>query len=185
MERQDSKESSVFRIRRRSLTEKDCSKQVSDIHLESISSSCCKYWKKLPAHLELETMVADDIDSNYKEEEIRRFKFLLRWKEIKGSGATYSKLIIALLKIKCLEDAEKVCTYVPKESRPTSLESASASMTTTSSSCTLQPVPSGNAGMLRLYVFHAQQAICHIPLSYQFCLGNIDNLRSTSGSVNK
>ena len=46
--------------------------------------------------------------------------FFSKWKEAKGSGATYRALISALLKIKCVEDAEGVCELL-KNSPPSKL----------------------------------------------------------------
>ena len=81
---------------------------VTDEHLEIISRSCCKKWKSLPAHLELEDIVAEDIDKTQKGEREKRHDFLREWKSMKGSKATYKKLIAALLKIKCKDEAEKL-----------------------------------------------------------------------------
>lgn len=94
------------------LTKESCSKPVCDAHLECISRSCCKYWKKLPAHLGLETIVADDIDQSQGDEGTKRHNFLCRWKEIKGTSVTYNQLLNALLKIDCAQDAEKVCAIL-------------------------------------------------------------------------
>lgn len=82
--------------------------QISDDHLEKISRSCCEKWKSLPAHLELDTIVASDIDKKQKDEEEKRHDFFKKWKRTKGSAATYGKLISALEKIDCKDDAEKV-----------------------------------------------------------------------------
>ena len=99
------------------LTERQYNKQVSDIHLEKLSRSGCKQWKSLPPHLELETIVAEDIDKRRKEEREKRYEFLLTWKDMEGSGATYGQLITALLKIKCRQDAEKLCEMLKKSAQ--------------------------------------------------------------------
>ena len=91
------------------LSREDCGRTVSDAHAECISRKCCKHWKKLPSHLGLDTIVVDDISSGQGDEETKRHNFFLKWKETKGSGATYRALINALLVIDCREDAEKVC----------------------------------------------------------------------------
>ena len=77
-------------IRQHELTEEDCSQQVSDDHLESLSRSHRKLWERLPAHLGRETTGAKDISQKLINEEEKRYNFLLSWKQIKGSRATYS-----------------------------------------------------------------------------------------------
>ena len=89
--------------------EKACHKKVTDKHLDMISRSCCKEWKSLPSYLGLETIVADDISRSGGREEEKRHGFLLKWRDIRGSRATYKHLIEALLDMKCVDDAEKVC----------------------------------------------------------------------------
>lgn len=96
---------------------KNSKQQVSDDHLREIALSYCKDWKKLPSLLGLESIVADDIDRSGKEEGGKRHDFLLKWKSLNGSSATYKQLIGALLKIRCVDDAEKVCS-LPKKSIP-------------------------------------------------------------------
>ena len=82
---------------------------VSDVHLQDISHSCCSKWRFLPARLEMEEIVVEDIDrlQGLSEEE-KRLAFFKQWKSEKGSEATYKKLIDALEKIDCREDAENV-----------------------------------------------------------------------------
>ena len=99
------------------LTERQYNKQVSDIHLEKLSRSGCKQWKSLPPHLKLEAIVAEDIDKSQKGEREKRHEFLLTWKDMEGSGATYKQLITALLKIKCRQDAEKLCEMLKKSAQ--------------------------------------------------------------------
>ena len=62
----------------------------------------------MEAHLELEDIVAEDIDKTQKGEREKRHAFLRKWKSMNGSKATYKQLIAALLKIKCKDEAEKV-----------------------------------------------------------------------------
>ena len=97
------------------LTEADCSKPVSEVHLESISRSSCSSWKSLPAHLGLETIVAEDADRSQADPREKRLEFFRQWKKIKGSDATYSQLINALLKIDCKQDPEKVCQILAQD----------------------------------------------------------------------
>ena len=103
---------------------------VTDKHLEIISRSCCKEWKSLPAHLELEDIVAEDIDKSQKGEREKRHDFLRKWRSMKGSKATYKQLITALLKIKCKDEAEKVQEILkalqPQQPTQDSVTSASA-----------------------------------------------------------
>ena len=91
------------------LKEEDVSKQVTDLHIDKISRSHCKKWKSLPAYLEMEGIVASDIDMMPIEEEEKRNNFFSKWKEEKGSEATYKALIGSLLEIRCREDAESIC----------------------------------------------------------------------------
>ena len=92
------------------LSEQNCKKQVTDQHLEEISSSCCSKWKSLRPHMEMEEIVEHDIDASpVGGPEGKRRAFFFKWKNMKGSGATYRVLITALLKIRCREDAESVC----------------------------------------------------------------------------
>lgn len=97
------------------LTDEHCNQKVSDDHLQQISRSCCRQWKSLPPYLEVETIVADDIDKTQKGEREKRHDFLKEWRGT--SDGTYKQLIIALLKIKSREDAEKVCKIL-KQSLP-------------------------------------------------------------------
>ena len=106
------------------LTEGD---QVSDEHLETISRSCCEKWKSLPAHLELETIVASDIDKKQKDEDEKRHDFFKKWKLTKGSAATYGKLISALEKINCMDDAEKVRQFMGTKAVSPSIPECSCS----------------------------------------------------------
>ena len=91
------------------LTEDVCGQQVSPVHLEDISRSHCKHWRKLPAHLGLPEIMASDIDRKQVEESEKRHIFFFGWKDRKGSDATYRSLISALLKIDCRQDAESIC----------------------------------------------------------------------------
>lgn len=87
-------------------------KVITDIHLEEISNSHCTAWKHLSPHLDLEKAVSSDVESSLGDESTKRHNFLLKWKRIKGSRATYKALITALQRIKCQEDAEYVQSLV-------------------------------------------------------------------------
>lgn len=98
------------------LREEKCRQQISDVDTDEISRSLCRKWRSLPSHLGMNTIDADDIDRGPGNEEEKRRNFLLKWKHLKGSGATYEKLITALLEINCRADAEGVCKLIqPKQ----------------------------------------------------------------------
>lgn len=112
------------------LTEECCDRQVTDSHLEDISGCCCGQWRSLPSHLEMEMLVARDIEHEHTTEQEKRKDFLFAWKQKKGFHATYRKLVNALLRIDCRDDAGKVCKLLqesfftqqprsPLESNPT------------------------------------------------------------------
>ena len=106
------------------LTMQDVDRLVSDIHLERISHSCCERWERLPPHLQLKPNVADDISSSNNTPEQKRYIFLKEWKKIKGSHATYKKLLSALLVIESTDDAERICKMVRESSPSTAAASA-------------------------------------------------------------
>ena len=83
--------------------------QVSDIHLDNIARSYCRKWRSLSPHLEVPSIVVDDIDKCQASEEEKRRSFFFKWKERKGASATYRSLIKGLLEIDCQQDAESVC----------------------------------------------------------------------------
>ena len=91
------------------LNEGDCSKPISGNHLDEISRTLCGGWRSLPTHLGMPEIAVKDLERDFKIENERRNGFFFQWKEMQGSAATYKKLIIALLDIKCREDAEGVC----------------------------------------------------------------------------
>ena len=70
--------------------------QVSDKHIQEFSSSHGSKWKLMPAHLNLKTIVAEDIDRAPKLEEEKRYTFFSKWKLIKGSCARLLWLLSAL-----------------------------------------------------------------------------------------
>ena len=91
------------------LSEEDISKEITDGHIEVISRSLCEKWRSLPPHVDLDSIVVKDIDRMQLEEGEKRGKFFGIWKEKQGSRVTYKRLIHALLKIECTQDAESVC----------------------------------------------------------------------------
>jgi hypothetical protein len=94
------------------LTEQDLDKQISDIHLDKISQSCCRKWKRLPPYLEMESIVGLDANLSAGEEEEKRLSFLFKWRDKKGFKASYKRLICALIEIESLNDAGRVCELV-------------------------------------------------------------------------
>ena len=97
------------------LTEADIIQQVSDGHIEEISDSFCEKWRSLPPYLEMEAIVAKDIDRDHPGEECeKRCSFLKKWKKMRGLKATYKSLVRALLKAKSREEAEGVCKLLKK-----------------------------------------------------------------------
>ena len=106
------------------LKEKDLNKQVTDLHIKEISRSHCKKWKSLPAYLEMEDIVASDIEKKPIEEEEKRNNFFSKWKEEKGSEATYKVLIGALQAMRCREDAESICKLLIAVPQPISSTTA-------------------------------------------------------------
>ena len=96
-------------VKKYSLTERDYERQISGSDVVTISQSCCEDWRELPSKIELDDIVAKDIDRKQISEEEKRHCFFWKWIEIKGSAATYKLLIEGLLKINRVGDAEEVC----------------------------------------------------------------------------
>lgn len=97
-----------YLLERYRLTVEDCSREVSDSHLDDISRYYSRDWKSLPPYLDIDRMVVEDTKHIFGDRE-KRLEFFLQWKQIKGSDATYLQLVSALLSIKCRRDAEGVC----------------------------------------------------------------------------
>ena len=96
------------------LTEDDLDQEISQSHVDTISRRYCACWKLLPSNLQLDSIVVNDIENSTFDETERRHKFFRKWKKIKGSDASYKRLIIALLEVDDREDAEKVCKLLQK-----------------------------------------------------------------------
>ena len=111
------------------LMAEDCKQMITDIHISEISSRSCKEWKWLGPHLICNNsdIVVNDIDSKAIEEKEKRLKFLQKWVDQEGSGATYYKLIDALLKIPNKKDAEFVCRLVKQNPVKSSSEDVDSS----------------------------------------------------------
>ena len=113
--------------------------QVSDCHLELISRAHCTKWRRLPPYLGLANSVKDDIDRKSEDESDKRYDFLIKWKEIKGSEATYKALIDGLRKLDCMNDVEFIHQLMqppPPCSRATEVNSTTTSPATQLSSAT-------------------------------------------------
>lgn len=95
-------------IKQCGLTDADCNKEIRKSHLEKICRSFCNQWRLLPPQLEVGPAVMEKLEQDYPEEQQKR-AFFLQWKEMKGPGASYKRLISALLAVGCKEDAESVC----------------------------------------------------------------------------
>ena len=105
-------------LERYNLKIEDVSKKISDIHLDEISQSCCSKWRQLLSCLGMKKIVKNDINRLSLSEDEKRSSFFSMWVDEKGSGATYEKLIRALLKMRCMNDAEIVCELIqPKISQ--------------------------------------------------------------------
>ena len=100
------------------LSEKDWNRTVSDVHADEISRHYCKKWRSLYPHLELQKIVVTDAEIDYNTEEARRHDFITKWRDIKGSEATYKKLVCGLLKIDQKLDAENICRLLAKCNSP-------------------------------------------------------------------
>ena len=99
------------------LTENDCKREISDTDIVEIASSFDGKWRTmLPPHLEMHSIVVDDIvgDSRLSEEVEKRCAFYKKWKHQKGFKATYETLISALLQLRFKEDACSVCKILKK-----------------------------------------------------------------------
>ena len=97
------------------LSEKDGDRKVSDVHVDEISRLYCKKWRSLYPHLELDEIVVADTERDHGAEDERRKGFLTKWRETKGSKATYKMLVHALLRINQRLDAENICKLLAGE----------------------------------------------------------------------
>ena len=97
----------------------DLEKKITEIHCDKISHNINLKWRRLPPYLGLESEpIVSDIEHLLIEEEEKRGKFLSKWKEIKGSDATYKNLLDALNELDCKDDAEHVQKLLLPDSQP-------------------------------------------------------------------
>ena len=87
----------------------DCIRVVTDAHLEEFTRDYGEDWRRIHSYLELKSIVVRDTDKKPVGEREKRHSFFAEWKFQKSDGATYEKLVSALLKIGNREDAEAVC----------------------------------------------------------------------------
>ena len=104
------------------LQEKDVNKEVTEVHLVLISQSSCEHWDKLHPFLEMERIEASDVNQSRGSPEGKRIAFFSKWKDQKGSEATYKKLICSLLITKSVDDAEKICRLIQPTLQQTTAE---------------------------------------------------------------
>lgn len=91
------------------LTAQDLSEVVSQPILEKLSRLYSISWRQISPYLGLPAVVTTDIDRKPVDEGEKRREFLQKWKQMKGSDATYEKLICALLEVERRSDAEGLC----------------------------------------------------------------------------
>ena len=97
------------------LKEEESRNPISNYHFDKISETLCRDWEFLPSRLDMPEITVSDIKKqNYNSEKGRRRDLFTKWKEMKGSGATYEVLIRALLDADCKNDAEGVCKLLQK-----------------------------------------------------------------------
>ena len=82
---------------------------ISESHLQEILSKYCKNWRDLQPHLEV---TGSNFGTTVDDERGKRKSFFQEWTRQKGKGANYFKLVSALLKTNCQEDASFVCSLL-------------------------------------------------------------------------
>ena len=110
--------SAVKLLEQYGLCEEECNGKVTDEHLLTISRSYCKKWRSLYPYLDMKRIDVAIAEHDGNGEENERLKFLEIWKAVKGCDATYKKLIDALLKVECRNDAEGVCELLKTSPPP-------------------------------------------------------------------
>ena len=98
-------------IKKYELSESSCNKMITDVHLDKISRRCSfggGARKSLAIHLGLGKNIAEDINRGPGNEWEKRSALFDEWIRIKGSEATYTRLVTALLTIQHKQDAEEV-----------------------------------------------------------------------------
>ena len=96
------------------LAEEHLDKVISDLHLDEITQTACSIWKSLPPYKELKNfdVAIQDIDKENLNEADKIRELFRRWKQRKGSEATYTSILRALLSTERRKDAEYLCRLV-------------------------------------------------------------------------
>ena len=100
------------------LNVEEITKVVTDVHLADFTKDYGEDWEMMPAYLELNSIVARDIKKSNARERERRHEFFDEWKTQKKNGATYERLVYALLKIGNRKDADGVCRMLLSSRHP-------------------------------------------------------------------
>lgn len=116
--------------KRHRLRDRNLNRKITEIHLDQISHSCCAQWKRLPVYLGMKNIVGANLSAIVEED--KRHLFLFKWREARGTRATYRRLIKALLKIDCVEDAEIVCKLIQPHPRKRPVDNMRLQSNTTS-----------------------------------------------------
>lgn len=107
-------------LERCDITDEDCSKEVTEKHLDKICSFLCVNWRQLPSYLEMKANVVTTVDCEQVKEAEKKRMFFLEWCQKKGPDATYKALIIALLEKEHVKDAANVCKLLQKKDQDSS-----------------------------------------------------------------
>ena len=91
------------------LTQKELSQTVSSKHILQIQRTI-SWWAV--GRILLDRVVLNDITKDAFDEEQRRDMMLNKWQEKRGSGATYEKLIDAMIEVEKTSEAEGVCQLI-------------------------------------------------------------------------
>ena len=90
--------------------------EVSDVDIEKIASKYLTDWEKLRPSLGLtkaqETQICKSSPGDYEKQ---KRDFLYKWKEVKGSGATYGALKVAAEKTENKQLADNVMTMLQEK----------------------------------------------------------------------
>ena len=98
-------------LKKYKLDKDSCDQTIKDLHLDRISHFCNVGGgdrHSLALNLGIKKVDVEDINRGPGEEQEKRSAVFKKWKTMKGSEATYTELVIALLAIQHKEDAENV-----------------------------------------------------------------------------
>lgn len=103
------------------LQEEDCTKKVTNLHLDEISRSHCHKWRYLPARLEMDAIMVDYIDCGYLQKEIKtslqeaeeiKTVFLSKWRDLALLTKSLSVLSLCGRCGECLQAAQESHIYL-------------------------------------------------------------------------